>query len=144
VKADVFVAVGTMDEAFFLYFDDADFVHRCRLAGFDIWLDSHLWIEHKVSSLSGGSTSPLGLYWMSRNWLLMIRKHARPAQKVWSFAYVALWTSARFALGRESPRDFRTRLRGYRDGIRSRKRSAPVAGRFASGASPVPQSRDSA
>ena len=95
IKKEVFKKVGYLDEKFFLYWEDADFSQRARLAGFRIIYTpkTHLW--HKVSVATGGSGSPSNDYFLIRNRL------------IFGFRYARAWT--KLALIRDS---FRILMKG--------------------------------
>lgn len=90
VKADVFAKVGIMDERYFVYYDDTDFVLRCLRAGFKLRYLGKRALYHKVSSSTGGGSSKFSIYYYNRNWLYFIRKNARglvyPIAMFWYFA----------------------------------------------------------
>ena len=56
VRASAFEAVGPMDEAFFLYFEETDWCLRARRMGFEVHHLPDVLIEHEsgVSALSSG------------------------------------------------------------------------------------------
>lgn len=66
VRLDSLEQVGTMDGAFFLYFEEAEWCMRVRWAGFRILAVPAAVVWHKVSA-SLGSDSPLIDYYMVRN-----------------------------------------------------------------------------
>lgn len=92
VPRAVFDAVGLMDEAYFLYYDDTDFVVRAREAGFQCLFHPAATVEHFERGASGpGDVSPLSVYYTSRNRLYFMRKHERSRAKHGVFiAYFAL------------------------------------------------------
>lgn len=75
INSDVFDKVGMMDEKYFVYYDDTDFVFRCvkyyRLSLMYIYSSS---LQHKVS-FSTGSDSPFTLRYMFRNRIYFSKKH---------------------------------------------------------------------
>ena len=77
-SADLVRKIGFMDDAYFIYFDDTDFVARAVKAGYFVKYvpDAKLW--HKESSSSGGQPlGPLPLYYQTRNRLYFMAKHRR-------------------------------------------------------------------
>lgn len=90
VRADVFSQTGLMDESYFCYYDDTDFVWRAQCHGFDLWYDAGSSLRHKVSSSSGGDASPFYIYYANRNKIYFIRKHYRFVKKIWLLAYTLL------------------------------------------------------
>lgn len=75
ISRDVFDAVGIMDEKYFVYYDDSDFIFRARKKGFKIYYIPFLEVFHKVSSSTGGRLSPFSVYYTNRNRLYYVRKH---------------------------------------------------------------------
>jgi hypothetical protein len=67
--------VGLLDESFFLYFEDADFLERATAAGYEIWYVPAAVLLHKESSATGGPRSPLAMYYYIRNRHYFVRKH---------------------------------------------------------------------
>ena len=67
--------VGLLDDDFFMYSEDADYSIRIIKNGFNIKYIPQSKIWHKVSSSSGGESSPLSLYYMERNRLYLLKKH---------------------------------------------------------------------
>ncbi len=67
--------IGMMDENYFMYFDDNDFIHRAVFAGASLKFVPDSMIYHKESSSSGGqSLSPFTLYYLTRNRLYFMSK----------------------------------------------------------------------
>jgi len=86
----VFETVGMMDGKYFVYHDDTDFVWRSNLANFKIfyWPKGEIW--HKVSSSTGGATSPFTVYYGERNRLYFIGKNLPKINKVVAYFYYFL------------------------------------------------------
>ncbi len=74
VKEEVFEKVGLMDEKYFVYVDDVDFIFRAKYYGFKVWYAADLSLFHKVSSSTGGTESEFGLRFNTRNKIYFIRK----------------------------------------------------------------------
>lgn len=76
INRDIFEKVDMMDEKFFVYYDDADFVYRCvknqKMKLFYIPTAS---LEHKVS-FSTGSESDFNTRYMLRNRIYFSKKHS--------------------------------------------------------------------
>jgi GT2 family glycosyltransferase len=71
----VFKKIGVMDEKYFVYFDDTDFMYRAKRHGYKIRYQPDITVLHKVSSLTGGSESPFSIYYSNRNRIYYIRKN---------------------------------------------------------------------
>lgn len=74
VHKDVFKKIGLMDENYFMYYDDTDFIARCSMNGIRLWYESSAVLWHKVSSTSGGNKSSISVYYSDRNRLYFINK----------------------------------------------------------------------
>lgn len=114
--AAVFQTVGQMDEQYFVYYDDTDFVWRMASFGVHICYVSNAVIFHKVSSSTGGSHSAFSVYYTNRNRIYFIRKHLRGLQKIFALGYFLL--TRLIQLGR-MPRMLANRgWRGVMDGFK--------------------------
>jgi GT2 family glycosyltransferase len=88
LDSSVFARVGLMDERYFVYYDDSDFVWRMNHAGLRIRYVPQAVVHHKVSTSTGGDRSPFTLYYTSRNRIFFIRKNLRGLQRAVALAYV--------------------------------------------------------
>ena len=79
VKREVIDAVGLMDERFFLFYEETDWILRAKRAGFTMLYVPGARIWHKVSASVGGHQSPLMLYYMTRNNPLLMRENVGSA-----------------------------------------------------------------
>lgn len=86
IRKEVFEKVGMIDEKYFAYYDDTDFVFRAGLAGFKIFYEPSLYILHKVSSIAGAE-SPFYVYYSNRNKIYFIRKNFKGFFKYFSISY---------------------------------------------------------
>jgi GT2 family glycosyltransferase len=68
-------AVGTMDEAYFLYAEDADWGERMRQHGCRLGCAMNAFVWHKGSQATGAG-SPFHDYYVVRSSLMFVRKHA--------------------------------------------------------------------
>lgn len=67
--------VGLMADIFFLYYEELDWAHRIRNAGYKIYYVHKSVILHKESISTGGRVSPLRAYYMTRNRILYLRRN---------------------------------------------------------------------
>jgi GT2 family glycosyltransferase len=119
--------IGLMDDNFFIYFDDTDFVARAVGAGYRVKYVPTAKLRHRESSSSGGQPlGPLPLYYQTRNRLYFMGKHQRDPAKMRLFLtyfwltraiHVVRWMLAGnkksiFAF-RAAIRDFRAGRLGY-------------------------------
>jgi GT2 family glycosyltransferase len=84
----VFAEIGMMDERYFVYYDDSDFVWRMSRHGLRIRYAPNAVVLHKVSTSTGGELSPFSLYYTNRNRLYFIRKNLSGMQKAVAFLYM--------------------------------------------------------
>lgn len=77
VRRDVVERVGMLDESFFLYFEDTDWSIRAKKAGFKLVVAFSSIVWHKETG-SVGRRSPTHEYYVTRNNLLFMKKHAEP------------------------------------------------------------------
>jgi GT2 family glycosyltransferase len=100
VHRDVFEAVGFIDERFFLLCEDADFARRAVNAGYPMFCDTAVRIQHKESRAFGGRRLPIKTYYGFRNTLLFYAKHEnymRNARKLLRDLAWMAWGTARAA-----------------------------------------------
>ncbi len=76
IKNETIKRIGLMDENYFLYFEESDWTLRANQEGFkSLYIPtSHIW--HKVSRTGGGISNPIGLYYITRNRWIFMRKWA--------------------------------------------------------------------
>ena len=74
ITRQVFDRIGLMDDHYFVYYDDTDFVLRARRAGFEVLYWPAGVVLHKVSNSTGGSLSPFTVRFANRNRLYFIQQ----------------------------------------------------------------------
>lgn len=94
----VFERVGLMDERYFVYYDDSDFVWRMARHNLRIRYAPGALVLHKVSFSTGGGLSPFSLYYTNRNRLYFVRKNLKGLQKALAFAYMMVTRVPRLCL----------------------------------------------
>jgi GT2 family glycosyltransferase len=122
VPAAVFRDIGFMDERFFMYYDDFDFVARATAAGYRLRLNPTAVIHHRKAASSGGVESPFKVYYANRNRLYLMRKHSSRLRFRLFLAYFLATRVGHFAsyLGRGQWRQLRAMLMGIVDFFRGR------------------------
>ena len=81
--------IGLLDEAFFCYYEDMDWGVRCRRSGMRTILYPKALVYHKGSLSTGGEYSPMVYYYLFRNRMILMRKHAFWIRKLQlSIAYI--------------------------------------------------------
>lgn len=90
LKADIFKDVGLMDERYFVYYDDTDFMWRMNARMKRIFYHAAARVWHKVSFSTGGGESIFSLYYGYRNRIFFIRKNYSIFYKIISLIYIAM------------------------------------------------------
>jgi len=76
IKRKVLEEIGLLDEKFFLYFEETDLALRASKKGYHSTYIPNAKIWHKVSKSSGGIKKEVGLYYITRNRLIFMKKWA--------------------------------------------------------------------
>ena len=129
VEHAAFETVGTMDERYFVYYDDVDFVWRLAAKGLHLMYVPEAVVLHKVSTSTGGAMTPFSVYYTNRNRLYFALKNLRGLQRVAALAFVLATRAPRLLT--YPPRLRREGWRGVRDGFRldAERRQAPASER---------------
>jgi len=114
-----------MDERYFVYWDDADFIWRIRSAGVRVVVDPRVVLLHKASSSTGGMSSDFSIRFMHRNQILFTRKFHGPFWAAYTALTIGIEGARRLVRGRELPRQSWVRARAVREGFRLGGRRAP-------------------
>ena len=78
VPTGTFADVGPLDERFFMYYEETDFLRRALEAGYRLLYVPEAVVYHQESASSGGGwMTPFKHYYATRNRLYLVRKHAR-------------------------------------------------------------------
>ena len=117
VDSRVFDRIGMMDESYFVYWDDTDFVWRMRQADLGLMLDPRLKLLHKVSRSTGGPESPFSIRYAQRNQMLFVRKNFSTIWVAYTAAVSAAVAIAKLALGRLNLKQTRIRLAALYEGL---------------------------
>jgi GT2 family glycosyltransferase len=136
ISRKVFETIGYMDERYFVYGDDDDFVYRAIKHGFKLYFMPQLEIFHKASFSTGGHESLFSIYQMNRNRLYFIKKHYSFPLKHIALSHAIVTKSIRYAFYYDKDRR-KALLRGFKDGlfkmkvIKQPKMPVPVAVKYA-------------
>jgi GT2 family glycosyltransferase len=115
-KREVFDRVGFMDERYFVYFDDTDFMIRALRCGVVTYLVGNAKMWHKVSSLTG-ALSPFAQRYSARNRAFYIRKHLGPwAALTYTLLYRSFYLS-RFLLRKDDLAALMRKQRAWSEGL---------------------------
>jgi GT2 family glycosyltransferase len=118
VRREVFEQIGLIDERYFVYAEDTDFMYRALRANIRAFLVPEAKLWHKVSSLTGGSRSDFTLYYGSRGRALFLAKHFGALQgAIWALVY-SIFYPLRSLLGKDSWRQAAIRVKGILNGYK--------------------------
>lgn len=90
IKSKIFKEIGYMDEVYFVYYDDSDFLWRVRKHHKKLIYVPTSTLYHKVSVSTGGSESSFSIKYSNRNQIFFIKKNFGPFHKWVSLIYVYL------------------------------------------------------
>jgi GT2 family glycosyltransferase len=79
IKREVLDDVGLLDKKFFLYFEETDLALRVAEIGYECLYIPGAKIWHKVSRSGGGIKKEIGIYYITRNRWLFMKKWASKA-----------------------------------------------------------------
>ena len=135
IRRKVFDTIGLLDEEFFTYAEDADFMYRCMKRGISLWYVPNAKLWHKVSSLTG-NLSDFAIRYSIRGRFYFLHKHLSSfAAWFWTLAHFIDF-ALQFVLMKNSKRvmilKYRAALEGYRvyrkAGARGEKEAETVNG----------------
>lgn len=86
-RSHALVSTEAFDEKFFLYGEDIDICLRMKKKGFRVLCVPPAKVWHKVGQSIQGSDSPDYTYYITRNRLLLMEKHARITQLLFFLPY---------------------------------------------------------
>lgn len=117
VRREIFAEVGLMDERYFAYFDDTDFMLRAWKRGKKLYFlpDAKLW--HKVSSLAG-IDSPFRRRYLARNQALYVHKNVNSFGASLISALYCAYFPIMWLSGRITKQEAIEKVRYWLDGIR--------------------------
>jgi GT2 family glycosyltransferase len=117
VCRDVFSRIGLMDERYFVYSDDTDFMLRAWKANQLVYCVPEAKLWHKVSSLTGTASS-FAIRYGARNRAFFIAKHVHGFYGVlfqWMYAFYYL---LRFILRKDTRADYDIKRAAWEEGRR--------------------------
>jgi len=94
-RSDVFRRNGMMDERYFVYYDDTDFIYRAvKGKGMKLVFipESVMW--HKESVSTGGVAGDFAIRYLTRNKWYFVNKNYRGARRIITKAYMWLYARA--------------------------------------------------
>ena len=87
INNNIFKNIGIMDERYFVYYDDTDFVYRMNKYGYKITYYPDILVHHMVSFSTGGSESDFSIYQGTKNRIIFIRKNFSLFNKLISLSF---------------------------------------------------------
>lgn len=122
IKTEVIDKIGLMDKNYFLYFEESDWTLRANQAGYKSLYVPTAKIWHKVSRSGGGISNPIGLYYITRNRWIFMKKWAKESD-YWVFVVYQLFSALVFPLGLaiyyNNQKLFHIYYNGFLDGLKS-------------------------
>ncbi|MBI5850559.1 MAG: glycosyltransferase family 2 protein [Planctomycetes bacterium] len=113
-------AIGDLDEAYFMYWEDVDLGARLRARGRKLLWWPWVRIVHEASSSSGGGRSPLRKYMSAVNTVRWLRDHGRATEWAAFCVFDVLLLPLTFLSGTRA-RAAWAKLRGTWDGFRGHR-----------------------
>ncbi len=113
----VFERIGEMDERYFVYWDDTDFMWRFHMAGMKLVVDPQIVFLHKVSISTGGRLSDFSIRYTFRNQIYYTHKFHGP---LWALYTAVMAMSAgvwRLTRNGDTPRHLLLRYRALKEGF---------------------------
>jgi len=116
ITRETFAQIGLMDERYFVYSDDADFMFRARQNNLRLAFIPSAKLWHKVSSLTGGLQSDFTIYHAARGRALFLYKNlGRFNGWLWTMITDMLYI-VRPMIGADTRHRCAEKRRGLRDG----------------------------
>lgn len=129
VRTQVFRSIGVLDERYFVYAEDLDFMIRAEDAGLRVAVCPGLVVRHATSSSTGGTYSDFTIRWASFGRAMVASTHTQGSSRFAQAAFLAGWTLACLVTRRASMRSTLLRVnalvRGWRTGRHVAPRTAP-------------------
>lgn len=120
IKTEVVNKIGLMDDNYFLYFEESDWTLRANKAGFKSLYVPEAKVWHKVSRSGGGISKPVGLYYITRNRWIFMKKWAKKSD-YWVFVVYQIFGAIIFPIiltvYYRNTNLFGTYYKGLREGV---------------------------
>jgi N-acetylglucosaminyl-diphospho-decaprenol L-rhamnosyltransferase len=100
IRREVFEAIGLMDEGYFLYYEEVDFCHRARRAGWPCWYVPAARVVHLIGQSSGFTNTSQARkrrpgYWFVARRRYFRNNHGRFAAALANLAWLSGYISYR-------------------------------------------------
>lgn len=113
ITKEAFQKIGYLDENYFIYYEDADWMYRSKLAGIQVWYEPSLVLYHKVSSLTGGAKSKFTVYHATKSKIYFIKKFYSGCQRYYWLNRYFVGMFVGLLIKRYSWKEFKTKLRAF-------------------------------
>lgn len=117
IKREVFQAVGLMDQRYFVYFDDVDFMYRAMKKSVKLLYFPKAQLLHKVGHLTGREDSTFAARYCTRNRVYFMLQHFGLLRAIPVLLAYQLYFTIGVLYGRFSPNTFRIKQRALLEGI---------------------------
>ncbi len=121
IKTEVILKIGLMDEKYFLYFEESDWTLRANQAGYKSLYIPTAQVWHKVSQSGGGISKPPGLYYITRNRWIFMKKWSKKSDYYFFVIYQIIGffiLPIMLSIYYNNQKLFSTYYRGLFDGIK--------------------------
>jgi GT2 family glycosyltransferase len=113
----VFEKIGLMDERYFVYVDDSDFMYRALKAGVKLMYQPEAKLLHKAGGLTGGEESPFTIHYSTKNRIFFQLKHLGLMRTIpWLVVREISWILA-VLLGKQTIAWYKLKNRALRAGL---------------------------
>jgi len=117
IRKRVFETIGLMDPRYFVYADDTDFMFRAMRHRITLWYLPECCLWHKVSSMTGGDSTPFAIRYMTRNRIYFYRKNfSTVTAAVWILLYI-VHLSIRYFRGIDSATTWKAKRQAVHEGL---------------------------
>jgi GT2 family glycosyltransferase len=98
MRGDVIREIGPLSEEYFIYWEEADWCHRARNAGYMCMYEPHSIIYHNFKSAALGHETPFHMYMQYRNAFIYAKKHYHGLERLRYWLFYPLYIANRILL----------------------------------------------
>lgn len=125
IRKEVFAKIGMMDERYFVYVDDVDFMYRAMKAGVKLMYLPEAKLLHRVGRLTGGEDSPFAIRYGTRNRVFFLLKHFGLVRTLpWLVVCQVVWFAA-LVSGKKEMDWYKLKNEAFRLGLEMRVKRTP-------------------
>jgi GT2 family glycosyltransferase len=120
IKRELFTdtSVGLMDEKYFVYFDDTDWMYRASLLQKLLIYTPNVSLYHKISSLTGGGNSDFSISQMTKNRVYFVKKHFTHIFCYFYLIQIFCEPIVRFIFGKYSYSSLKIKYKAFYSGLK--------------------------